>query len=320
VKGDQGPRGQHGPAGAMGPSGQRGIRGMPGPAGPAGPPGKVGLNGLPGAKGPRGASGATGPPGRPGPRGNDGSLKKYTLTGTRRFMLEGGENADIAAKMYTGQENKAPVLFLETSKTPASISFYQTKQRQKVASINGFYGNIGIGEKKPSTKLHVKGQILMSHNFNNVLVSKEKRMVEGKEETVEFDLIGTYWGMDKKAIYIGARTGPPKPGGQAEKVIFGGSTNEKNGKAYIDLKDGKVYAKGFITTNSETEYDDDLDTDSLLQLTSSSDSTQSDTHEIDLGRSTHLLRRKVREQAASISRLEQQLQELKAHMSTLVRN
>merc|ERR1719446_1596746 len=133
-------------------------------------------------------------------------------------------------------------------------------------------------------------------------------MVKGKEQSVQFDLIGTYWGMDKNAVYIGASTGAPKKGGQAEKVIFGGSTNDKAGKAYIDLKDGKVYTKGFVTTTSEEtedESEDLLQAQSLLQISSSTD--DKDVREIDVGRSTKMLHRTVRKQAATIAMLQQQL-------------
>jgi len=318
VKGNQGVRGRPGAAGAEGRQGAKGVRGMPGPPGGVGPPGAVGNPGKPGAMGPRGADGPGGPPGRPGPKGNDGSLRKYTLTGKRRFMLEGGENANAAAKIYTGQENNGPVLFLETRKDPASISLYQTKRRQKVASINGYYGNIGIGEKTPLTKLHVKGQILMSHNFNNVLVSNEKRKIGKKDESVQFDLIGTYWGMDKKAVYIGGHTGPPKPGTQAEKVVFGGTTNQKNGKAYVDLKDGKLYAKGFVAATSMAEADEDamsdLEVDSLIQVSTEDKADK----EVDLVRSARHLHRKVREQAATIQRLQTQMAALKKKVQMLL--
>jgi len=318
VKGNQGPRGNPGVTGGVGPQGTRGMKGMPGAPGAAGPPGKVGNAGKPGVKGPRGADGPTGPPGRAGPKGNDGSLRKYTLTGKRRFMLQGGENSNAAAKIYSGQENNAPVLFLETHKTPASISLYQTKRRQKVASINGFYGNIGIGEKKPSAKLHVKGQILMSHNFNNVLAAKEKRKVNGKESSVQFDLIGTYWGLDKKAVYIGAYTGPAKPGMQAEKVVFGGTTNQKNGKAYVDLKDGKMYAAGFVakTSMAESQEDDmsDLQAESLIQV--STDDASEET-EVDLTKSTKYLHKKVRDQAATIAMLQKQVKQLSASLKSV---
>jgi len=245
------------------------------------------------------------------------------LTGKRRFILEGGENANAAAKIYSGQENKAPVLFLETHKTPVSISLYQTKQRQKVASINGYYGNIGIGERLPVAKLQVKGQIMLSHNFNNVLVAKEKRMIGGKQESVQFDLIGTYWGLDKKAVYIGAHTGPARPGAQAERIVFGGTTTQKNGKAYIDLKDGKVYAKGFVSGAVVEEEDDDefdQEADSLLQISQGlrvqpEDKLQE--REVDLGQHTRYLHRKVRQQADTITSLQKQLQMLKEHLGSI---
>lgn len=312
VQGDQGPRGPPGAAGPTGPKGHRGLRGKSGPPGVAGPPGPTGNTGKPGVKGPRGPVGPVGPTGPTGPRGHDGSLKKYTLTGSRRFMLEGGENANIAAKIYSGQENNAPILFFETEKTPASLSMYQTKDRQKVASINGYYGNIGIGETMPKTKLQVKGQVLLSHNFNNVVAAKEKRKVKGAMTEVQFDLIGTYWGMDKKSIYIGAYTGEKKAGNFAEKVIFGGSTNEPAGKAHVDLADGKIYAQGFVTSSPMTEEDTmtDLEAEDLVQVSEES-------KELDLGRSTKYLHRKVREQAATISKLEQQLEEMRTLMKQM---
>lgn len=291
---------------------------MSGPPGSVGPPGEVGIAGKSGEQGPRGADGPVGPEGPPGPKGNDGSLQKYTLTGSRRFMLEGGENANLNAKIYSGQENNAPVLFLETLETPASITMYQTKQRQKVASINGFYGNIGIGEMKPTAKLQVKGQVLLSHNFNNVVSVKEKRKVGTDEESVEFDLIGTYWGMDKKAVYLGAYTGEKKKGHYAEKVVFGGSTNEPQGKGYVDLNDGKIYASGFVTTNTNIEDAEeamsDLESESLLQMSETQDKDKDKDKEIDLGRSTRYLHRKVRDQAETIQRLQQQLHELRGHV------
>lgn len=292
---------------------------MPGPPGAVGPPGPVGNAGKPGDAGPRGADGPVGPEGPPGPQGNDGSLKKYTLTGARRFMLEGGENANVHAKIYSGQENNAPIMFFETQKAPVSISMYQTKQRQKVASINGFYGNIGIGETNPMAKLQVKGQVLLSHNFNNVVSVKEKRKVGGKEETVQFDLIGTYWGMDKKAVYVGAYTGQKKPGYHAEKIVFGGTTNEPKGKGHVDLKDGKIYAAGFVTTStmSETNEEDamsDLEAESLIQISSSENQVDK---EIDLGRSTKYLHRKVREQASTIATLRQQLHALRTQFKDI---
>jgi len=228
-------------------------------------------------------------------------------------MLEGGENANIAAKIYSGQENNAPILFFETEKTPASLSMYQTKDRQKVASINGYYGNIGIGETMPTAKLQVKGQVLLSHNFNNVVSAKEKRKVKGAMTEVQFDLIGTYWGMDKKSVYIGAYTGEKKVGNYAEKVIFGGSTNEPQGKAHVDLADGKIYAAGFVTSSAMSEEDTmtDLEAESLLEVSEES-------KELDLGRSTKYLHRKVRDQAATISRLEAQLEEMQGHMKEIV--
>jgi hypothetical protein len=234
-------------------------------------------------------------------------------------MLEGGENANVHAKIYSGQENNAPILFFETQKAPVSISMYQTKQRQKVASINGYYGNIGIGETNPVAKLQVKGQVLLSHNFNNVISAKEKRKVGGKEETVQFDLIGTYWGMDKKAVYLGAYTGEKKVGHYAEKIVFGGNTNEPKGKGYVDLKDGKIYAAGFVTTSTLAESDEeeamsDLEAESLLQISSSEDTVNK---EIDLGRSTKYLHRKVREQADTIAKLRRQLHELQGHFKDI---
>jgi hypothetical protein len=219
-------------------------------------------------------------------------------------MLQGGENANVAAKIYSGQENDAPILFFETERTPASLSMYQTKERQKVASINGYYGNIGIGETNPKAKLQVKGQILMSHNFNNVISAKEKR---GDAE-VQFDMIGTYWGMDKSSVYIGAYTGEKQKNFYAEKVVFGGSTNEPQGKAHVDLTDGKIYAEGFVTKSAlmdETEAMSDLEAETLIQMPAKAKK------ELDLGRSTKYLHRKVREQAATIDKLQQQIEELK---------
>merc|ERR1711988_590597 len=188
----------------------------------------------------------------------------------------------------------------------------------------GYYGNIGIGERLPVAKLQVKGQIMLSHNFNNVLVAKEKRMVGGKQEAVQFDLIGTYWGLDKKAVYIGAHTGSPRPGAQAERIVFGGTTNQKNGKAYIDLKDGKVYAKGFVTAPSaeEEEYDDDRldqETDSLLETSEGTGAGKAsldimEEREIDLGQHTRYLHRKVRQQADTIASLQKQLKTLKEEL------
>lgn len=229
-------------------------------------------------------------------------------------MLEGGENANIAAKIYSGQENNAPILFFETEKTPAALSMYQTKDRQKVASINGYYGNIGIGEPMPKVKLQVKGQVMLSHNFNNVISAKEKRTVKGAMKEVQFDLIGTYWGMDKKSVYIGAFTGEKKVGNYAEKVIFGGSTNEPQGKAHVDLSDGKIYAAGFVTTSAMSEEDtmSDLEAESLIE---SSEESQ----EIDLGRSTKYLHRKIREQATTISKLQKQLEEMRMHLKEMVK-
>jgi len=227
-------------------------------------------------------------------------------------MLQGGENANVAAKIYSGQQNNAPILFFETEKTPGSLSFYQTKDRQKVASINGYYGNIGIGETKPKAKLEVKGQILLSHNFNNVLASSDKRLVDQVETEVGFDLIGTYWGLDKKSVYIGASTGEKTEGNHAEKVIFGGSTNSPGGSAHVDLTDGKIYAEGFITTASEENEMTDLEAESLIQVSAKKNK------EVDLGRSTKYLHKKVREQAETIERLNAQLAELKGHMAGLV--
>merc|ERR1712100_849514 len=71
------------------------------------------------------------------------------------------------------------------------------------------------------------------------VAAKEKRKVKGAMTEVQFDLIGTYWGMDKKSIYIGAYTGEKKAGNFAEKVIFGGSTNEPAGKAHVELADDR---------------------------------------------------------------------------------
>jgi hypothetical protein len=225
-------------------------------------------------------------------------------------MISGGRNSNPGAKIYTGQENNGPVLFFESSKTPVSLALYQTKKRQKVASINGWYGNIGIGEKKPTAKLHVKGQILMSHNFNNVLSAKESRMdpKTKKKLKTQFDLIGTYWGMDKKAVYIGAYTGSGAAGTKAEKVIFGGTTNLKEGQASVDLLTGKVFAKGFVTTSTEYENDmmSDLEAESLLQVSADKDAE----HEVDIGRSHHYLHKKVRDQAETIARLQKQLKDL----------
>jgi len=316
VKGNQGPRGPPGSTGPAGPQGEQGIQGHPGPPGTPGPPGKVGIIGKRGASGPRGADGPTGAQGPAGPRGNDGSLRKYTLTGTKRFMLEGGENANVNAKIYSGQENNAPILFLETQKTPASLSMYQTKQRQKVATINGFYGNIGIGETNPLTKLQVKGQVLLSHNFNNVVAAKEKRKVGAAEQTVQFDMIGTYWGMDKKAVYLGAYTGQKVPGNYAEKVVFGGTTNVPNGVAHVDLNDGKIYAKGFVTATTIEENEDtmsDLDAENLLQISEGKRGHK----EVDLGRSTRYLHRKVQDQAEEIRMLRTQLDGLRAQYKDL---
>jgi len=234
-------------------------------------------------------------------------------------MLEGGENANVKAKIYSGQENNAPILFFETEKTAASISMYQTKQRQKVASINGFYGNIGIGELNPATKLQVKGQVLLSHNFNNVVAAKEKRKVGSVEQSVEFDMIGTYWGMDKKAVYIGAYTGEKKPGNYAEKIIFGGNTNEPKGKGYVDLNDGKMYAAGFVVTNAlETQEEmemSDMEAESLIQV--SEGDVKPQPKEVDLGRSTKYLHRKINQQAATIDRLHQELAELRSHFKDI---
>jgi len=313
-QGDQGPRGPQGAVGSVGPEGARGLRGMSGPQGSAGPPGPVGATGIKGDVGPPGPDGPVGPAGPTGPRGNDGSLKKYTLTGSRRFMLEGGENANIAAKIYSGQENNAPILFFETEKTPASLSMYQTKDRQKVASINGYYGNIGIGERMPKAKLQVKGQVLLSHNFNNVVATKEKREVGGEQQEISYDLIGTYWGLDKKSIYIGAVTGEKTEGNHAEKVVFGGTTNSPGGAAHVDLKDGKIYAEGFVTTAVSSEEDamTDLEAESLIQVSAK------ENKEVDLGRSSKYLHKKVREQAETIERLQAQLAELKGHMAELV--
>lgn len=231
-------------------------------------------------------------------------------------MLTGGENSNVDAKIYTGQENNAPILFLETLQAPASLSMYQTKERQKVASINGLYGNIGIGEKNPAAKLHVKGQVMLSHNFNNVVSVKEKRKVGDQEESVSFDLIGSYWGMDKKAVYIGAYTGEKTPGSFAEKVVFGGSTNQPNGRGYVDLNDGKIYAAGFVTTNALMESNEedamsDLEAESLLQFDQGSDK------DVDLGRSTRYLHRKVRDQAETIRKLQKQLHELQGHLTDI---
>merc|ERR1719473_2010913 len=105
---------------------------------------------------------------------------------------------------------------------------------------------------------------------------------------VQFDLIGTYWGMDKKSIYIGAYTGEKKAGNFAEKVIFGGSTNEPAGKAHVDLADGKIYAQGFVTSSPMTEEDTmtDPEAEDLVQVSEES-------KELDLGRSTKYLHRKV---------------------------
>jgi hypothetical protein len=230
-------------------------------------------------------------------------------------MLEGGENANVNAKIYSGQENNAPILFFETQKTPVSISMYQTKQRQKIASINGYYGNIGIGELNPATKLQVKGQLLLSHNFNNVVSAKEKRKVGAKEETVQFDMIGTYWGMDKKAVYLGAYTGEKKPGYYAEKIIFGGSTNEPKGKGYVDLNDGKMYAAGFVVTNALEAEMSDIEAESLIQVSEGSDTPQP--KEVDLGRSTKYLHRKINDQAATINRLQAELAELRGHFKDI---
>merc|ERR1712072_713106 len=160
------------------------------------------------------------------------------------------------------------------------------------------------------------GQILISHNFNNVLAAKEKRVdpKTKKVSTTQFDLIGTYWGMDKKAVYIGAYTGKARTGTRAEKVVFGGTTNLKDGKASVDLLTGKVSAKGFVTTAVEEDAMSELEADTLLQVSETEDAGE---HEVDLGRSTHYLHKKVRDQAQTIARLQNQLKELKGQFQTM---
>merc|ERR1711988_38846 len=221
-------------------------------------------------------------------------------------MGTGGANADASAKIYSGQENNGPVLFLEARNSPVSIQMYQAKKRERVASIYGYYGNVGIGVQKPKAKLHVQGQIMMSHNFNNVLVARENRKVGTKVRSVQFDLIGTYWGLDKKAIYIGGYTGEAKQDRFAEKVIFGGHSKNKEGKVSIDLLKGTVSASAFLTNKLLDDEDDmmnELEAEALLDISSGKEQAH---QQIDLGRSSHYLHRKVVSQAKTIAQLQQQ--------------
>jgi len=321
MKGDQGVRGSAGIRGETGLPGPKGAKGNPGPVGIVGAPGEIGKPGPIGNTGPRGADGPVGTDGPAGPKGFDGSLKKYELTGDNRFVLQ---DSNVPAKIYSGAIGGAPVLYLETDTNPASISMYQADQKDDVASINGWHGNIGIGEKKPTAKLQVKGQIMMSDNYNNVLVSSEERWVGGQKETVDFDLIGTYFGLDNKAIYIGGYVGREKTapaGKQATKVVFGGSTNEQLGKAYVDLPTGQIYASGFITPRQSTGTKEEADeaheaygreVESLIQV-----DTGAESRDVDLGQSSRYLHRKVREQAATISNLERLLEEIKGHLNDI---
>merc|ERR1719310_424166 len=107
--------------------------------------------------------------------------------------------------------------------------------------------------------------------------------------------------MDKKAGYLGAYTGKKVPGNYAEKVVFGGTTNVPNGKAHVDLNDGKIYAAGFVTTTTIEEKEEDtqmtsLDVTNLLEVSEGNTGHK----EVDLGRSTRYLHRKVRDQAEEI--------------------
>lgn len=219
--------------------------------------------------------------------------------------------AASSPRIYTGIENKAPVLYMETDEEPVSIQMYQTRKRGRVAGIFGHYGNIGVGVQKPKSKLHVQGQIMMSHNFNNALVSRESRKVNNRVEEYQFDLIGTYWGMDKTAIYIGGYTGPEKRFNHAEKVIFGGSARQKEGSASIDLIKGSVSASAFLTqqlVQDEDDVMDELEAEALLDVSSPNSGEES--RHIDLGRSSHYLHRKVKSQAKIIQELQQQLARL----------
>jgi len=313
AKGTQGTAGPNGRTGPPGPAGPKGPHGESGPEGGVGSPGVVGQSGPPGHIGPRGPRGVQGEAGKTGPKGTDGSLKKYQLDGTNRFLLIGGGSAPSTSKIYSGQENKGPVMFLESRDEPVSIQFTQTTKRERVAGIYGYYGNVGVGVQKPLAKLHVNGQIMMSHNFNNALVSRESRKSGSKTDTLQFDLIGTYWGLDKKAIYIGGFTGTQKPGRYAEKVIFGGSTANKKGTASVDLKTGKVSATAFVTTKlveDEEDVMDDLEAETLLDVTTGT--KEGSEQRIDLGRSSHYLHRKVVSQAKTIEALQQQLSQLHA--------
>lgn len=249
-------------------------------------------------------------------------MKKYTLDGSNRFMLKpekSSAGATSGPRIYTGKENDAPVLYLETDDTPVSIQMYQTKKRERVAGLFGYYGNIGIGVEKPRAKLHVQGQIMMSHNFNNALVARESRKVNGKVEEYQFDLIGTYWGMDRNAIYIGAHAGPKQRFNHAEKVIFGGSSENKAGVASVDLIKGTVSASSFVTQKllaDEDDMMDELEAQALIDVGPGPHDEESGQH-IDLGRSSHYLHRKVREQAETIQALQQQLEMLTSKFQQL---
>jgi hypothetical protein len=260
--------------------------------------------------------------GDPGPKGADGSLKKYQLDGTHRFLLVGGGGSPSTTKIYSGQENKGPVLFLESKDKPVSIQFTQTTKRERVAALYGYYGNVGVSVKQPLSKLHVNGQIMMSHNFNNALVSREVREVsKGQKSTLQFDLIGTYWGLDKQAVYIGGHTGEAMPGRAAEKVIFGATSANKQGTAAIDLKTGTISATSFVTSqllNNEDDVMDDLEAETLLDITSDV-TAEGDEKHIDLGRSSHYLHRKVVSQAKMIEALQQQLVQLHTKVAELGR-
>jgi hypothetical protein len=124
-------------------------------------------------------------------------------------------------------------------------------------TIAGYYGNVGIGTRRPERMLHVKhqctskndaecvdrsGQIMLAASWRNVLMSRIKN--------INYDIIGSYanWAQGKSVIYIGAHDSQARPSTSPIQRVFFGRTlaGEVMPRVRVEMLNGKFYAKKFV--------------------------------------------------------------------------